>query len=326
VYAWIHNSIFEPAIATIPTPLQIKYMSKPYYQPSGRFPLKTLLFTIIFGLIALPLAWLYSWLTMHIPFVYINFFITLGFGLGLGLIATFVAYIGKARNPMLMGLVGLVIGITGWYVQWAAWSGSVAADFNLVPNGMTYSPGTIDFAMNPGLIFTLAQNVNEVGIWKIKGATINGFFLSAAWFFEFVIIVGLPFLLGRFKAQDPFCETSLTWAEKTELSKHFAYIGDKENFLKSVEASPGNLLAFLSEHSSNESDYAQLSLYRCKGSNESYVTITNKKIQMEKDKEKTSSETIAEYLAIPPLTADDLTQHCTSAVEPQAAATASESA
>jgi hypothetical protein len=292
-------------------------MSSTYYRPSGRFPAKNLFYALAYSTAAIPLAWLYVWLTLNIPFIYVNFFIAAGFAIVLGMIANLTASSGKARNPLFMGLLGFAIGFFGWYCQWVLWSAKVAIDFSIPVAGNNQIPSVLEFARHPGLVFLLAQMVYETGIWKIKGASLEGFWLLVAWVIEFAMMAGFPLLMGVLKAKTPFCESSLTWAEAEELPKRFGYLSDKEKFLKAVESSSGGLLAFLPEYADDEPAYSHVTLYRCKGSNESFVTVTNTKVRIENNKEKKSRETVAEYLAVPRLTADDIASHCASGNPPE---------
>ena len=288
-------------------------MQSAYYQPSGRISSKLLIYTIALAAVAIPFAWGYAWLTYYIPFIYLNLFIAIGFAIVLSFLALTLASLGKARNPLVMTLLGFAVGVFGWYCQWVAWSGIVSNSISLSAAETNYIPGIVDFALNPELLFSFVKKINEIGIWKIKGATLNGSWLSAAWAIEFIIMTALPSLLGRSEAQKPFCEASGLWAKEVELSKHFAYVADKDKLRQSLESSPVSLLGLLPAHDGMDTAYSQLKMYRCQGSNESFVSIINTTVKIEKDKEKKSTETILQHLRIPKLTADVLALHCSSA-------------
>jgi hypothetical protein len=288
-------------------------MPSSYYKPSGRLPLKTFVYAMLFSLAVIPFAWLYAWLTVNIPFIYVNFFIALGFAIVLGCIASLAAEKGKARHPMLMGLTGAAIGVFGWHCQWAIWSGMIARDLTMHLTGRGTVPGVLDFALDPQLLYSLARTVNDVGIWKIRNATLNGFWLSAAWIIEFLMLVAVPWLMGRMQSQHPFCETSNSWAEKLELPKRFAYIADKEKFIQAVESSPGELLSFLPDYAGDGPGYAKLTLYRCQGTENSFVSVSNTTVKIDNGKEKSSDSTVIEYLKLPRLTTEDIVLQCAEA-------------
>lgn len=282
-------------------------MTSLYYQPSGRMPFKTLPLTVLFAAPAIPLGWLYAWLTFHIPFVYLNFLITLGYAGVLAMLANVALQKAKARSPRLAGLLGLALGLFGWYCQWAAWGGIVAARYTLLDSNGA-APGMLTLALDPPMIWQLAHAIYENGIVSIKSATLEGGWLATFWLIELLIMIALPTIMGHSAATEPFCETSGSWAEKLPLATQIGWIADTPAMVQTLEAAPQRLLDVLPELSSEAPGYSLLTLYRCGGSGDAYVSISNVEVTFKDGKEKTSRHSVIEYLRIPGATADAAVQ------------------
>ncbi len=71
----------------------------PYYEHSGVIGMFGPILMILFGLAgAVAGGAIYGYLIFYIPFIYLNFFITLGFGALVGYLVGMGAKIGKIRN------------------------------------------------------------------------------------------------------------------------------------------------------------------------------------------------------------------------------------
>ncbi len=86
-------------------------MKQNYYQPSGKFSLKSIVLFFVLSVTLFPLwGGLYAYAIWYIPFIYINFIITGIFAFGIGfMISQIVFKIGKVRNLS----VGYGLGILG---------------------------------------------------------------------------------------------------------------------------------------------------------------------------------------------------------------------
>ncbi len=52
------------------------------------------------------------------PLIYIQFFVTLGFGIIMGVSVNMIGHAFKVRNPFFMTLIAMVIGCLGLYFAW----------------------------------------------------------------------------------------------------------------------------------------------------------------------------------------------------------------
>jgi len=79
------------------------------YKPSGRFDALTIPAGLGLGLVgALGIGWLYQMAVDFIPFIYINLFLTIGFGIAIGGLVGFGARIGKCRNLLIASALAAV--------------------------------------------------------------------------------------------------------------------------------------------------------------------------------------------------------------------------
>ncbi|RZJ51666.1 MAG: hypothetical protein EOO44_14195 [Flavobacterium sp.] len=278
-----------------------------YYTPSGKFSPSFVLYFLAVSAIVFPiLGLIYAYCIWYIPFVYINFFITLGFGFLVGLaIALFVIKKGKVRNPVLGLLIGVIGGILALYFHWAIW-------IDLVINaGETYGSNRIGITVSniqflqvfslifqPALVFDSICQVSEYGTWGIRGATVTGTFLWVIWSIEFIIVIGVSGFLSYLEAQKPFSESTNSWYEEVTLPA-FSYIENTQQIIADISKSNLEGFDFLSKDVDSESDsHSIFTLYRSK-SGKNYLSIDNKASKTD-DKGNISfdSNQVTEYIAI----------------------------
>jgi hypothetical protein len=254
----------------------------------------------------LPAAWLYAWLTMHIPFIF-NFLPACAFAIWLLFIAKFVAGRAKARNPRWMGRLGVVIGLVGWYCQWTAW---IALTLHNQPGQLSANSllGTFtDLAANPRFMVDFATAVAKAGTWQIGSWRVAGGPLLAIWLAELAILVGLARDGGRMRAAEPFCEASNTWAEELELPRKFAFIDDPDGLARFIEANAAQVFSVLPDWTeAGPPSYSQITVYRCRGGCDPYISITNCKVEISKEKLEETKKLVVNFLRLPGMDADDV--------------------
>ena len=91
----------------------------PFYKHSGKFgvhgPLLALLAAVVAGY---PLGIIYAYLIKWIPFIYLNLFITAGYGLAFGFMTMALLKFAKVRNSSIALLTGLAVGLCAAYLSW----------------------------------------------------------------------------------------------------------------------------------------------------------------------------------------------------------------
>jgi hypothetical protein len=185
----------------------------PAYRHSGKFGLHGLALAVIVPIAAgFPLGFVYATLIKWIPFIYLNVFITAGYGFLFGFLAGWAMKFGKVRNNPLAALCGAVSGIIGLYF---GWNGHIHAYFESAPA----------FCM-PGEVLNGMKYLYEHGSWTLKGETITGVVLGIVWVVEALIIVGISILTPyAMISGTPFCERNECWLdEEKKISTMEAFV------------------------------------------------------------------------------------------------------
>ena len=171
-----------------------------FYKPSGRFgPLAIPLSLVSGALAAVILAYLYSYAVYYIPFVYLNFFLTLGLGLLVGGATGIGGMLGKSRSGLLGALGGVVTGVFAVYFSWVVY-------VHIVFEGDVW-------VFEPAPLFDAVLRIAEEGVWQIRSIRPTGIALYIVWTIEALIIVGGAGFLGAGMAMQPFCEACGRWVD-----------------------------------------------------------------------------------------------------------------
>ncbi|SES84955.1 hypothetical protein [Hymenobacter actinosclerus] len=286
-------------------------MNPLYYQPSGRFTVVGIILLLLGGLVAaVPLAFAYTYGVWYIPFIYLNFFFTVIFGGLLGWVLRKLVVAGKLRNPALAGLLGALVGVWGWYVQWCVYITLLAGAGEVEEFGSRFSVAHTAFEFeaflyyltNPGEVLSILPALAENGTWTLFKVTVSGVFLYLIWLVEFVIIVGFSWLLTRNKAKEPFSEMAGQWAEKVTLPRPAAHFADTTATTAALEAADWNHLQLHPTDLSDTAPHGRLHFYRAPADPDCcYLSLENVTFELDKDgkaSEKTAD--VLEYLRVPP--------------------------
>ncbi len=155
---------------------------------------------------ALVLGAAYSYGTNWIPFIYLSFLLTIGFGIAVGAAVAWGARTGKIRNMAVATMVGSVVGVLAVYFAWAF---DPMARVEVVDRPIWDLP-TLWAYMKLGY---------EEGFWSIgqHGGVVKGMFVAGVWVVEAAVIVGTVVIcVRRLLGTRPFCEETNQWttAEK----------------------------------------------------------------------------------------------------------------
>lgn len=259
-------------------------MPSTYYRPSGRFSPLAFVLALLVVALALPLSWVYAWCAVHLrsfvmPFVTVGYFVLLLAG------AISVRENGKVRSPALMYVLAGLIGVAGWYFQWAQW-GKMAGELT----GASW-PGVLEVMLMPTGLMSAVVTMKGAGIWAVLTVTV-----------EFLMLAVLPALIASSGAAEPFCETSKTWVKEIKLGHCYAAIAeaDVKQLAAALEADPEQLMALLPELQGNPDNYSALSLYACDGNPEAYLSVWNVTRSVKDGKVREARTNLVEFLRISP--------------------------
>lgn len=259
-----------------------------YYQHSGVIGLTGPIYMTLFGTIAaLALGAIYGYAIFYIPFIYLNFFITLLFGAGVGFSIHFGAKIGKVRNTKALLAFGFILGCLAEYVGWVSWIFALSQQEALV--------------LMPWDIFHILQRIAEDGAWNIFGWTASGFALYAIWAIEGVMIIGTSTLVSSvILSSTPFCEDCEEWIEEKHTIGFLDPVTDPEELKQELERADYTLFNSLKKQETTTNAYTEIDLLHCPDCSQNhYMTINSVKITIDsKKKEDKASDIIIENLII----------------------------
>ena len=188
----------------------------PFYKHSGKFgvhgPMLAMLAAVVAGY---PLGIIYAYLVKWIPFIYLNLFITVGYGLAFGFMTAPILRYSKVRNTLVALLTGGLVGVCASYLSW---------------NGYLHA-----MAKEPPVLITLGQlsrlmkYLYENGSWGIgfsSNSPVTGIVLVIVWLVEAGFIIGMSTLLAYGAvANTPFSERDECWLnEEKKIDKLDAFV------------------------------------------------------------------------------------------------------
>lgn len=243
------------------------------YKPSGKTgmlgPVITFLCTAIGGAI---LGVLYSYIVTWIPFIYINFFITIGFAFGLAFLIRTGSLLGHVRS----GIVNLVFGglglITAYYVHWVAW---IAAQ-NI----------GIGWVWDPLALFGIIKEINEHGLWSIgrfgsDGAIVSGVFLTIIWVIE-ALIIFLGGMMGM-TVDSVYCERCRKWTSTNDDLSRMDLKG-ADVLLDGLHQGEFDVFSQLQPAAENAIEYLKLDTCWCEGCSD-FAVLSMSHVFIEYDEE-----------------------------------------
>ncbi|WP_028862580.1 hypothetical protein [Psychromonas aquimarina] len=260
----------------------------PYFVHSGKATATSILLMIIFGAFAaLLLSTVYGYAIAYIPFIYINFFITLGFGGLTGMAVGMGGKIGKARRPGLYFLIGLAAGLLAEYAGWVAWI-YASSDQTL-------------FFVHPDELLPTMELIAVTGAWSIFGWTPTGFALYIIWAIEALIVIGGSALVAYVHVEStPFCEQCSKWVENAQTIAGFQAIDDGEAFKRKLEEGLVDMVPGLEIAGDSSLASTVIEINRCNCcDNSNYLSLTTVNVSVDdKGKESKDTDTFVRNLKI----------------------------
>ncbi len=198
------------------------------YQPSGAIGFKTLPLIIAGIFLTIVLAFVYQFLLEWIPLIYVNFLLTLGMGIGVGMIGSFVVKSGHCRNWLIAGLVGMIFFLSGlgakYWFQYqrmtqelvGLWTEQIESDPNIPA---TEKESELDFRkQNFTFLMHIGVRVNQGWVvGKGNGAPLSGIFVYVIWLIEAGIIGYFAVTAPVATAKEPYSEKMIAWADEAQV-------------------------------------------------------------------------------------------------------------
>jgi len=259
-----------------------------YYEHSGSIGLIGPIYMLIFGAVgALIFGVIYGYAIFYIPFIYLNFFITLGFGGGVGFLIGIGGKLGKVRNSNALLFFGFIFGLFAEYVGWSSWILAASEQETLL--------------VTPSSILSVIQTVSENGAWSIFGWTPTDTALYIIWVIEAVIIIGTSTMMAwGVISSTPFCEHCNKWIEEKDSILPLTPIDNPNVLVAQLEQGDYSSLTTLRKDDTEPTSYTQIDLLSCPSCQQSnFLTIKSITISKDSDgKEQKDEGTVIENLII----------------------------
>jgi len=195
---------------------ELSYASQRYYRESGRFSLvKFPLATVVALLASVVCGGIYAVCDFYSPLVYLDFALTIGFGVGTGALVGYFIREAEVRNRALRIVISLLACIVAYYAAWIIWIVALSDH-----NGDRLEMPDILRLADPTVAWRIILQINHVGAWSLgdpartsKYSPETGTFLWIVWIAEAVtIFAGFIYMAEKIGGGLPYCETCGRWA------------------------------------------------------------------------------------------------------------------
>lgn len=242
-----------------------------YYEESQTLDApKLTLACLIGGVVALITGYLYALLAYVIPFPYVIFFLAVGLGMLLGLVARLLCRFLKIKGNRSRLIVLFVTLILTYYFHWVAYLMMLTPDSSLSASSYL---GNIGWILSPDLsFFRLIGQLSEFGAWSIFGIIFSGVMLIMVWIAEMGVIVVAALKSGARGSIIPFSEQSNAWYRKMTLDDQFRFIASKKALEKEITAN--GVVGFIDELGQGlGNQHSRIHIYQDDNSNHQYLTL-----------------------------------------------------
>ena len=201
----------------------------------------------------------YAYLNVYCPVAgWISIIFAMAYAFGLTWTVAKVGYWSNCRNARFLQLMGLCIGLFGFYASWLA--------FEFVLIGRTdehFKPTLVELFISPAAVWGIAAAVNESGWYSIHDFTPSGNVLWALWAAEGLLIVGMPTMYATmYIADQVFCDSCNRWCASHEHPIRLA-VDRCRDFVNAVENKQLEYLERLPPIEQNQYPHLLLDIKQC---------------------------------------------------------------
>ena len=195
-----------------------------YYQLSGRYSAGSLAAVIVIGFFtAVILGGLHGILYHYIPYVKLSLLAGIVMAAAMGGAINLCGTNLKIRNPVVMILAALFLGIVYEYFMWIGWIYAISDREAIV----------IDLLS----LFYVMSKLSETGFYTIGGSTPVGWFLWMLWFAESAIYMGMIVgIVQNTYKEKIFSENSQIWITRKKDFLPRPSVSDWNNTVRLLEA------------------------------------------------------------------------------------------
>jgi hypothetical protein len=205
-----------------------------FYQESGRMNVLAVFGSLLVASIGIAvMGGIYTYAIHLIPFIYINFFLTCGFGFGIGFLIGQAAKFGKVRSQFKAVCLAVIGGAVGLYASWAM---HIGVTFGAA--GVSTGP-----VFDPVSLWESIKFLNAEGSWGLGETVAKGWVLAIVWVTEAAIIVGVASVTCMGFVGEIFCERCDQWASDPINTPDLEKVYECEGVFERIVA--GDALALL---------------------------------------------------------------------------------
>ena len=243
-----------------------------FYKASGKFSLMIFLALPIMGVMVFFVTYLYAYINIYNPLVYINFFIYAGICLLLAILTIVLVRMVKSRSTLVTTLFGAAIGLTAIYFTWTLFIKVLFARFNIMTIGY-------DILLEPSSLWDFIMQVGDEGWYSVFGFTVSGFFLRIIWSIEALGLLAVPmFVAHNYAITTVFCEKCDRWADEKESVLVFLF-SDEEELKQKFKAQDLSFLEKAERAGKDDSEFYQVDAEWCKQCDELHTLSLRKTIR-----------------------------------------------
>lgn len=207
-----------------------------FYKASGNCNLgRFTLSYISCVLIALVLGFLYTVVSLVVPFVYFNILFCLGFSAVLAFVCKALFRFSHNRSKRKQIVQAFIIGFLANYFQWTAY---IVYAYNDALPTFTDFIENLSWIVIPENFLNAVMDINSIGLWSFFGVQFQGVELALIWIGEALLIMSGPVLAAITAKHYPFSEKMNRWYPKYTLDYNFESISAKQYMLDALVINP----------------------------------------------------------------------------------------
>lgn len=253
------------------------------YRHSGKFGFHVPVITIF---AAIPMAFLlgyaYAYLMNWIPFIYLHFLLTAGYGVAFGFAASIVMKLGKVRNNLVVALTGFVVGFIALYFEWNAHIHTLSDE--------------MPWFLMPDEIINVMKWLYEHGSYTLRGSQVTGVQLGLFWVGEAVIIMACAIAIPWSTIhQTPFCEENQCWLDEERKIETLEQVTDP-GLINQLRAGDLSVLANLPPKTPGAADFTRITV-KHSPSSQVFFTLRVENVTTVRDKNDNESQKVQLIMA-----------------------------
>lgn len=268
-----------------------------YYRHSGKYSIGGAIYALVVGSVIMCFcAFLYAYIIVYVPLVYVNALVTAGFGVLVGFTCATLLKRKKVRSDAVAVALTLVLTAVAYYYSWVSWVWALARreDAAIAPVSVF-----LGLLLWPPALWEVVKDINATGAWTLRGSAVTGWALAAVWAAEFAMIFGLS-LYTAYNTMDeePFCETCEEWGKKKERVVE-AVATDLAEYQRRLEAKDFKYLEAAGPPTAETAEFQRIDVFSCERCGVFHtLDSTQVKVKIESGKRKEETRQTVHHLAL----------------------------